>query len=218
MTDGETPGDRLTAAMKRARLKNAAIAAAAGVHVKTVSYWRSDRQRPEERQLERVAELLRHHGVDVSAASLRYGEEKKQRIDSGDVFGALELDVRTKEHQLQILRAGASPTLAEAARQLMMSREAALFYAAIRGSGEVTHDDRLSAVDLVARFVLTIVADVNERATGKATTSPPVDARPAYMRVAEQAGIGIGIIDLPADKKAAIAKKAAGASRKKPRR
>lgn len=59
--------------MKRAGLKNPAVAAAAGVHEKTVSKWRSDAQSPEERQLAAVAELLREHGVEVSTAYLRYG-------------------------------------------------------------------------------------------------------------------------------------------------
>jgi hypothetical protein len=71
----ETLGDRLVQVMKRARLKNPAVAKAAGVHEKTVSKWRHDVQAPEEPELEAVVNLLAAHGVGVTKAWLRYGAD-----------------------------------------------------------------------------------------------------------------------------------------------
>jgi hypothetical protein len=61
--------------MKRAGLKNPAVAEAAGVHPTTVSRWRSDTQLPEEAQLDAVVALLAARGVAVTAAWLRYGDQ-----------------------------------------------------------------------------------------------------------------------------------------------
>lgn len=73
--EGSTQGERLSVAQKRAGLKNAAIAEAAGVHVKTVSYWRNDKQSPQEEQLDAVVRLLHTKGVSVSRMWIRYGDE-----------------------------------------------------------------------------------------------------------------------------------------------
>lgn len=62
--------------MKRRGLKNGAVAQAAGVHEKTVSFWRSDAQAPSDANLDAIAELL-----EVPREWLRYG---------GPIPGALE--------------------------------------------------------------------------------------------------------------------------------
>lgn len=65
----ESLGQRLRTAMSSRGAKNADIARAAGVHVKTVSQWLGDKQVPDAVALDRVAALL---GVPV--AWLRYGK------------------------------------------------------------------------------------------------------------------------------------------------
>lgn len=65
-----TVGSRLKEAMQEARRNNAEVAKAAGVHEKTVSQWRSDRQEMKPDNIDAVAEFL-----GVSKAWLRYGDE-----------------------------------------------------------------------------------------------------------------------------------------------
>jgi transcriptional regulator with XRE-family HTH domain len=69
----ESFGDRLKWAMRAAHLSNEDVAAACGVHINTVSYWRNDGQRPRDDDLETVLRLLRERGVILTAAQLRYG-------------------------------------------------------------------------------------------------------------------------------------------------
>jgi transcriptional regulator with XRE-family HTH domain len=65
----ETLGTRLQAAMRRAKLKNPAVAGALGVNPGTVSAWRGDAFPPTEEKIEKLAALL-----DVETAWLRYGD------------------------------------------------------------------------------------------------------------------------------------------------
>jgi transcriptional regulator with XRE-family HTH domain len=63
-----TVGERIKEAQKAARVSNEALAAAAGVHIATVSQWRNDRQAPTDANLDAIAPLLRR-----SRVWLRYG-------------------------------------------------------------------------------------------------------------------------------------------------
>lgn len=65
-----TLGARLRSARTAAKLDQAAVAEAVGVHPKTVSRWENDRQLPETAQLHALAALLK-----VSEPWLRYGDE-----------------------------------------------------------------------------------------------------------------------------------------------
>lgn len=55
----ETLGERMRARMETLDLKNADVAKAAGVHVKTVSQWLGDHWVPEPDKIERIAKALR---------------------------------------------------------------------------------------------------------------------------------------------------------------
>lgn len=81
----QTLGDRLRSAMKRANVRNQAVADVAGVHVKTVSKWLSDSQVPDAAALDAAAGLLR-----VSSSWLRYGDPipTMRTSDASDAWGA----------------------------------------------------------------------------------------------------------------------------------
>lgn len=66
----QTLGERLQQAREAKRYDQAAVAAAAKVHPKTVSRWENNRGEPNARRLKAVAELL-----EVSEPWLRYGDE-----------------------------------------------------------------------------------------------------------------------------------------------
>ena len=55
----DTVGSRIRAFQRAARVTNEELAAAAGVHVKTVSQWRHDKQRPSDDNLRAIAPLLK---------------------------------------------------------------------------------------------------------------------------------------------------------------
>lgn len=55
----ETVGSRIRALQRATRVTNEELAAAAGVHVKTVSQWRHDKQRPTDDNLRAIAPLLK---------------------------------------------------------------------------------------------------------------------------------------------------------------
>jgi transcriptional regulator with XRE-family HTH domain len=54
----DTPGHRIAAARRKAGFTQDEVAAAAGVHQKTVSRWENDHQVPVGDQLDRLAEFL----------------------------------------------------------------------------------------------------------------------------------------------------------------
>jgi len=73
-----TLGERLRKAKKAAKLSNSEIAAAAGVHEKTVSRWLNDVSNPDPVELDRAAGAL-----GVTSTWLRYGDETgEERADA----------------------------------------------------------------------------------------------------------------------------------------
>lgn len=72
-------GQRLQGARKAAKKSQAEVAAAAGVHPKTVSRWENDRQTPDPDELAKAAQFL-----DVEADWLRYGQASGGARTLGD--------------------------------------------------------------------------------------------------------------------------------------
>lgn len=106
----ETPADRLKRVLDRARLKNPAVAAAAGVQDETVSRWRSGRQAPREAELDAVVALLAERGVTVTKAWLRYGDDQAAGEPAAALTGAPELpDAIEREglrFEMEVLESG----------------------------------------------------------------------------------------------------------------
>lgn len=159
----ETPGDRLVTSMKRAGVKNDAVARAAGVHVKTVSYWRSGKQKPGDAEIEATAELLRQRGVPVTAAWLRYGDSAAAPVGETD-----SQRVWLAELQLELVRDfHATNQEIAAALALVQCPEAQAFIATA-----ASEDTRVAAMEMMARAIRLVLADRRgmPRATNEATS------------------------------------------------
>lgn len=193
MSQSETLGDRLTRAMKRAGLKNPDIAEATGVHLTTVSRWRSDNQAPEDAQLNTIAALLRKHGLDIGAAWLRYGDDgapghadlilaKDERVmavrealgyarggsaafaDGVAIYWPRALQIIAAAFEQEALTAGASEHFMAYARQRLKDPDLLAFYAGGRDARPMTdQEQRDDYATVIAELRAQLKSDVARR-------------------------------------------------------
>jgi transcriptional regulator with XRE-family HTH domain len=103
----DTPGHRIAAARRKAGFTQDEVAAAAGVHQKTVSRWENDHQLPEGEQLDRLAQhlhLTRSYilrGVD-EAPAFRRGLPEAARVAQQTIHA------RVLAFQMEALESGAT--------------------------------------------------------------------------------------------------------------
>ncbi|HVX40314.1 MAG TPA: hypothetical protein VHB25_12145 [Gemmatimonadaceae bacterium] len=150
----DTLGDRLTQAMKRAKLKNPEVAAAAGVHAVTVSRWRTDAQQPEERQLEAVVRLLNERGVAVSVSYLRYGPSSRghegSRVPAGNATPPAEaelprrLELLALDFERAMVQADVDADFRRYARARLRDPELLEMYAGGHSDRAMTADEQLA--------------------------------------------------------------------------
>lgn len=173
MTVQETPGDRLTQAMKRASVKNQELADAAKVHVTTVSRWRNDVQTPEDAELDRVIALLKSKGVPVTAAWLRYGDNGTRFVREARTrshyFGQISVDFESptaeqkgkiwiEQFLLELIEEGADQDFLSWARRFLLSSENYVLY--VGGTpGEMTDEQKLRHMQGLGVGVRAILKD-----------------------------------------------------------
>lgn len=111
-------GKRISAARREKGLDQADLARAAKVHVKTVSRWENDRQRPERDQEDVLVEVL-----GVTREWLRGREEKP--VTAPPVARGLPRKVRLwiEEFLLELVRADVSEREVDEARRVLTSPE-----------------------------------------------------------------------------------------------
>jgi len=147
----ESLGERLRRVKKARGVDNAAIAAAAGVHPKTVSRWLNDKSNPDPSELDAAAEFL-----GVTSAWLRSGEQRAGHMtvrESSSKYGTTDtrrmLPPRAYERLFGYLdrleKAGADEEQIDVARRLM----ADVRYSRLnKGSkSEPSEDDMLTDID-----------------------------------------------------------------------
>jgi transcriptional regulator with XRE-family HTH domain len=124
-------GKRISAARKKKGLDQADLAKAAKVHVKTVSRWENDRQRPERDQEDALVEVL-----DVTREWLR-GQEQRRATGLAMVREtprvALGIPQRIRiwlqEFLLELVTAGVSEDDVDRVRRILSSDEMYRYYA-----------------------------------------------------------------------------------------
>lgn len=122
----ETLGERLRSAMRRANVRNQAVADAGGVHVKTVSKWLSDAQVPDAEALDAVAKLL-----SVNPSWLRYGQSANGAVTTAQHAPPAwpqRARVFLKEFELEATKAGASDEDLAFIHRALFSPEAYVLY------------------------------------------------------------------------------------------
>lgn len=133
--DSQDFGDRLTALMRRARLKNPDVAAVTKKDPTTVSKWRSGRQVPPDGDLAAIVELLAQRGVHTTVHVLRHGEASGPaavREAAHPLFGYGEVDFETVTAKqsarvelegflLQLAKDGAGERFIADARRLLLN-------------------------------------------------------------------------------------------------
>lgn len=157
-------GARLKEAMHAAGVRNPAVAEATGVHVGTVSYWRSGKQRPDDDDTWTALATL----LGVRKAWLRDGEEP-MRPGVGREEGeprlprrftastGLPYEVRTwlQAELLDYMRARVPDEELDAAEQLYRSPEVFSFYAGGQPQAR-TEEDVLKTMRAIAIVVRTV--------------------------------------------------------------
>lgn len=141
--------------MKRAGVRNQAVADAAGVHLKTVSHWLADRYVPDEERLAPVAELL-----GVSVPWLRYGDEAPSPAPAGEpggtprVSAGLPYRVRVwlQGFLLEITKGGATEDEVNEARDLLTSPEVFVYFSG-GAPKEFNEDDVLDGMEALGEVV-----------------------------------------------------------------
>lgn len=150
----ETPGSRLIELQRLASLSNEDLADEIGVHVKTISYWRRDKQVPEDAQLERIVKALKKRGVHTTAAAIRYGPQN-QVVPDVTIITAPESRADEVKHLLQQTRELAARyniRRAQGAPDDELRRIARSLQAAIRNVLEAKTDDTELLDHLVDSF------------------------------------------------------------------
>jgi transcriptional regulator with XRE-family HTH domain len=159
----ETPGERLRRAKKARNVDNAAIAAAAGVHPKTVSRWLNDKTTPDPAELDGAARFLRvtsdwirnggYIGApETEASSVREaGGSYSHRVMAGLPFSVREW---IQAFLLRLVRARVSEREFERARALLESEELAAWYAEGGGKQPATEEAMLESAQAAGDFII----------------------------------------------------------------
>jgi transcriptional regulator with XRE-family HTH domain len=103
----DTPGHRIAAARRKAGFTQEEVAAAAGVHQKTVSRWENDHQVPVGDQLDRLAEYLH-----LTRRYILRGEEETPAFRRGLSIAARSAEqavhAQTLKFQIEAIEMGAA--------------------------------------------------------------------------------------------------------------
>lgn len=173
----ETPGKRLIELQELAGLSNEALATEVGVHVKTISHWRRDKQVPEEAQLERIVKALKKRGVQTSTAAIRYGAQAQVIPDLTVAPPAVNDRASEVKHLLtQVRELGARYNIrrAQGAPADELNRLGRALQTAIRNTLEAKTDDAELLDHLVDAFFGLFTSE----------SDPPRSERPATGKTA----------------------------------
>lgn len=163
----ETIGSRIRDRQRETRVTNEELASAAGVHVKTVSQWRHDRQRPTDDNLRAIAPLLKT-SLDAlraenpfSDAPIRPGNpfgHAAVRESPSDAYLTLPSKVHAHAHRLlaQLAEEGADSHGLDQARRLFLEPER-YTYSAHGRVVMMDEADIIKDMDAIAEYVRTMV-------------------------------------------------------------
>lgn len=161
MVDTKTPGQRLREAREARGLKQEELAAAAGIHTKTVSKWENDRQAPQYQQLLKAEPVL---GVSASwildgREALETSELAADPVGSATVTRPLPRALRSHAVRVwlsafrhELTRANASDEQIAEAVDLLTAPQVFTYY---RGGspGELSEDEAIVAMEALAKFI-----------------------------------------------------------------
>lgn len=193
-------GEALVRLMRRAGLKNPAVAEAAGVCSTTVSKWRSGVIVPTDAKLQHIVRLLASRGIQTSIGELRYGpgsesalapllddvrrklRETVSRGPFGDPEALQQARVRVQKLLLEFTEAGADDAFLSFAKSFLWNP--ANYLPSAPDPDRLVHLERLAAVvrQTLADRQTGGAGDQLRPALPKAPIKPLVVAEPARQK------------------------------------